>query len=99
VTGGPDWTKRNTPTGQRPDHPSARIGQRSGDVRGPRPRVSRRAVEGVLRAIEARGASPAYHRRKLLELRDGWPTLADALAELLREEGRPIPPEWRRTTR
>lgn len=99
-----DWTKRNTPTGQRPEYPSAGKGQRSGDVR----RTSRPqepapsqtpAVGEVLRAIEARGASPAYHRRALLELNDSWPTLVTALAALLREQGRTVPLEWRSAAR
>lgn len=53
------------------------------------------AVARVLAAVENPGRCPAAHRAALAELARAWPVLTGALTALLREQGRPVPHEWR----
>lgn len=41
----------------------------------------RELLERIVKAWSVEGKSPAYHRRAVRDLRDNWPTLANAIQE------------------
>lgn len=63
---------------------------------GPRDPGPSRATDRIVRAVLDYGAHRDTHRAEVEALAQRWPTLAGALADLLREQGRPVPHAWRR---
>jgi hypothetical protein len=55
--------------------------------------------ERVIAAIVNPGRSPAYHAEQVVRLAAEWPTLASALAALLRKTSTNVPQAWARFTR